>query len=111
MELKENLQMGNMFNGFSTQLINEVVCNCSILFALNDSKEKCCVYSVSHSLKILDVLQEIFLDIPNFDETMDMLNLVTSASISHVELQNVCKSMDLTQVLSEMDELSPDEDP
>ena len=33
------------------------------------------MFSVSNSLRILEVIQEIFMDIPNLEETLSFLNL------------------------------------
>jgi superfamily II DNA helicase RecQ len=60
-------------HGFSSQLINDVVKNCSILFTVHDILETCPVFSLSHAIQILELIQEMFLDIPNFDESMNML--------------------------------------
>lgn len=47
--------------------------SCALLFTVDDIWNKCAVYSVGHAVAILEIIQEIFLDIPNFDETMAML--------------------------------------
>ena len=62
-------------HGFSSQLVEEVVKHSSRLFTINDILETCPIYSLTHAIKILEVIQEIFLDIVNFDEAMDILKL------------------------------------
>ena len=59
-------------HGFSTQLIEDVVRNCSVLFTVGDVLHICPVFSLSHAIMILEIIQDIFNDIPNFDESMNM---------------------------------------
>lgn len=67
-------------HGFSDQLVHDVVLNCHQLFTVNDVLGKCPVFSVAHALKILEIIEELFLDIPNFDEFMDIIRLEESSS-------------------------------
>lgn len=60
-------------HGFSTQLIEDVVSNCSVLFTVVDVLHTCPVFSLSHAIMILEIIQDIFNDIPNFDESMNMI--------------------------------------
>ena len=55
-------------NCFSPELIDDIVSNCHKLFSIQDIVESSLpVYSIAHSLKILEIIQEIFEDIPNLD--------------------------------------------
>lgn len=67
-------------HGFSDQLVHDVVLNCHQLFTVNDVLGKCPFFSVAHALKILEIIEELFLDIPNFDEFMDIIRLEESSS-------------------------------
>lgn len=58
---------------FSSQLVEDVTQNCNHIFTVHDIVNTCPVFSVDHALKILEIIQEIFLDIPNFDESIEML--------------------------------------
>lgn len=58
-------------NIFSEELIQDIVSHCHCLFSIHDIKECLPVFSVFQSLKIIEVIQEVFTDIPNFDTTMD----------------------------------------
>ena len=58
---------------FSPHLVDDVVKNCSRIFTIGDILDTCPVFSFTNAIKILEVIQEIFLDIPNFDESMDLL--------------------------------------
>ena len=62
-------------HGFSDQLVQDVVANCYYLFTISDILELCPVFSIAHCLKVLEIIQEIFLDIPNFDAFMDIIRL------------------------------------
>ena len=55
-------------NCFSAELVDDIVSNCHKLFTIQDIVgSNLPVYSIAHSLKILEVIQEIFEDIPNLD--------------------------------------------
>lgn len=51
-------------HGFSGQLVQDVVANCNYHFTISDILELCPVFSICHCLKVLEIIQEIFLDIP-----------------------------------------------
>ena len=59
-------------HGFSEQLVQDVIANCHHdfhLFTVNDILELCPIYfSIVHAPKVLELIQELFLNIPNFDE-------------------------------------------
>lgn len=61
-------------HGFSRQLIEDIVKNCSRIFTVGDILETCPVFSIASSLAILEVIQEVFLDIPNFDQCMEVIS-------------------------------------
>lgn len=64
-------------HGFSRQLINDVAENCQFIFAIDDIVGIYPVYSISNALRILEVIQEMFGDIPNLDETLELINFPT----------------------------------
>lgn len=64
--------------------------------------ETCPVYSVAHALKILEIIQEIFLDIPNFDEVMDILRL--DGTTHCPDLEKTLEDIDLSDVDYESEE-------
>lgn len=72
-----NGSANNAFGGvlehcFSSELVEDIVKNCQYLFSIQDITERNLpVYSFVHCLKILEVIQEIFEDIPNFDSAMN----------------------------------------
>ena len=62
-------------HGFSIQLIEDVTSNCESIFTLQDLLTSYPVFSTSNALRILEVIQEVFMDIPNLDETLTLLKL------------------------------------
>lgn len=74
--IKESVdgRSGNAFGAaschrFSNELVRGVVRNSYRLFTVNDVFECLPVYSINHSLKILELVLETFGDIPNFHVT------------------------------------------
>jgi hypothetical protein len=61
-------------HGFSIQLVEDITARCDMIFGINDITTNFPVYSLANAEKILEVIQEIFLDIPDFYETT--INLV-----------------------------------
>ncbi len=83
-------QDGNAFGPvmehcFSPELIEDIVNKCHQLFSIQDIIEHDLpVYSIAHCLKILEIIQENFKDIPNLD-----------AAVSYFTYSiNVCKQVD-----------------
>ena len=44
------------------------------------------MFSISHALKVLEIIQELFLDIPNFDEFMDVIRLEVSPRCQNLQI-------------------------
>lgn len=61
-------------HGFSPQLADDISERCDTIFTVKDITENFPVFSLTDALTILEVIQEIFLDIPNFEETVDFFN-------------------------------------
>ena len=57
-------------HGFSEQLMIDVVRKCSNIFTIEDILSNFPVFSVGDALQISDIMQEIFLDIPNLEEKL-----------------------------------------
>ena len=62
-------------HGFSMQLIEDIMSNCETIFTVQDLICNFPVFSISNSLRILEVIQEVFMDIPNLEETLTFMNL------------------------------------
>jgi ATP-dependent DNA helicase RecQ len=58
-------------HGFSAQLISDIIDNSYRIFTVNDILTQFPVFSITHAYRILDVIQELFMDIPDshFEET------------------------------------------
>lgn len=69
-------------HGFSIQLIEAVTKNCETIFTLQDLLTCFPVFSTANALRVLEVIQEVFMDIPNFEESLALLNLHCSAAES-----------------------------
>ena len=52
-------------HGVSMQLREDITNNCKTIFTVQDLTVNFPVFSISNSLQILEVIQEIFMDIPN----------------------------------------------
>lgn len=61
-------------HGFSPQLVADISNNCATIFSVKDTIENFPVFSLKDAIKILEVIQEIFLDVPNFEETSAFFN-------------------------------------
>ena len=57
-------------HGFSRQLIDDVVIKCESIFTIEDLLSDFLVFSVENALKIIEVIQELFLHIPSLEETL-----------------------------------------
>ena len=68
-------------HGFSEQLISDVVSKCTDIFTVEDVLGNFPVFSVGDALQILEIMQEIFLDIPNLEETLALFSF--SSGFSH----------------------------
>lgn len=94
-------------HGFSTQLIEDVVSNCSVLFTVGDVLHTCPVFSLSHAIMILEIIQDIFNDIPNFDQSM---NMIGNENIQAYEIDYFQKVLEEVAVDSFLDTPEDEED-
>ena len=62
-------------HGFSTQLIDDVVKNSDGIFTIEDVLTNFPVFSVGNAIRILEVIQELFLDIPSLEDTLALFNV------------------------------------
>ena len=60
-------------HGFSDSLVEDVIEFCTEIFTLSDVLEKLPVFSISHAKAILEILDEIFEDVPDCKELMEMV--------------------------------------
>lgn len=57
---------------------------CETIFTLQDLLTRFPVFSTSNALRVLEVIQEVFMDIPNFEESLALFNLHVSTAESDV---------------------------
>ena len=62
-------------HGFSKELIEDIVKNCQHIFTVQDVMTNFPVFSLLNSLRVLEVVQEVFIDILNFEDTSALYNL------------------------------------
>ena len=74
-------------HGFSLQLISEVVNNCENIFTIEDVLTNFPVFSVRNAIRILEVIQELFLDIPSLEDTLTLFDL--GSTFDHVTWLNL----------------------
>ena len=60
-------------NVFSTQLLEDVLRNCKNIFTVEDLLTGYPVFLTSNALKVLEVIQALFMDIPNFKESLALI--------------------------------------
>ena len=60
-------------HGFSTQLLDDVIRNCKSIFTLEDLLTGYPVFSISNALKVSEVIQEVLMDIPNFEKSLALI--------------------------------------
>ena len=100
-------------HGFSEQFVDGIVRNCCRIFSTADVLFYSPVFSVVHALLILEVVQELFLDIPNFHEVMILLKQANlSTAEDHYSLRDLLMNMELTdEALSTLTDASDLDDP
>ena len=54
--------------------MDDITNNCATIFSVKDITENFPVFSLKDAIKILEVIQEIFLDVPNFEKTIAFFN-------------------------------------
>lgn len=78
----QGLSIGNTSShGFSEQLISDMVSKCSDIFTIEDVLSNFPVFSVGAALHILEILQEIFLDIPNLEKMLALFSFSLDFSL------------------------------
>ena len=81
----EGLSLDNSSShGFSMQLIEDITNNCETIFTVQDLICNFPVFSISNCLRILEVIQEVFMDIPDLEETLSFMNLHSVPEVAKV---------------------------
>ena len=71
-------------HGFSMELIEDITSNCETIFTVQDLISNFPVFSISNSLRVLEVIQEAFMDIPNLKENLSFMNLYSVPEVLNV---------------------------
>lgn len=75
-------------HGFSTQLVDDITKNCATIFSIDDITDNFPVFSFKDALTILEVIQEVFSDIPNFEENMTFFSKEQWVSLLPTDLSD-----------------------
>ena len=89
-------------SSFTSELVNELVLHASSVFSLSDILKHFPVFSLGHAKLILEIFQEIFEDIPYFDE---MMATVAPNDLFFMDLYYDC---DETEHISSESDSDPD---
>ena len=63
--------------GFSEQVVEGIVENASTIFTLDNLQENFSIYCTQHVMDVLEVFQELFEDIPDFYQQMEVLSTLS----------------------------------
>ena len=104
-------------HGFTNELVDDIVRNSTNIFSSDYLQNNFFIYSTQHVMDILEVFQELFEDIPNFVQQMEVLGLLNSevARAEHyLQAMEVVACLDSTELFSdssdELDFLLPEVD-
>ena len=61
-------------HGSSTELIEDIAKHCQQIFTVEHLMANFPFFSTSNALSVLEIVQEVFIDIPNFEETSALHN-------------------------------------
>jgi hypothetical protein len=89
-------------HGFPSQLISDIVDNSHRIFTLNDIVSHFPIFSLVHAYKILEVINELFMDIPetSFEQTSDLMQVELYGDVVPFE-QTIDKYFDDLNVVNE----------
>ena len=68
----------NASHGFTEQLVDDIVKNAASIFTFEYLQQNFSIYSTHHIMDVLEVLQELFEDIPDYEQQMEVLDLLKS---------------------------------
>lgn len=94
-------------HGFTEQLVNDIVKNAASIFTFDHLQHKFSIYSTQHIMDVLEVFQELFEDIPDYDQQMEVLDLLKS-EVARAEIY--LQAMELEACLQSVDFFSDDSD-
>lgn len=68
----------NASHGFTEQLVDDILKNAASIFTFEYLQQNFSIYSTHHIMDVLEVLQELFEDIPDYEQQMEVLDLLKS---------------------------------
>ena len=68
----------NGSHGFTEELVDDIVKNAASIFTFEYMQQNFSVYSTHPMMDVLEVLQELFKDIPDYEQQMKVLDLLKS---------------------------------
>lgn len=111
LELKERYSSGlvsffheETCHGFSDKLINDIVDHANHVFSGKYLIDNLAMYSSIHAIDVLEVFQELFGDIPQFDQEMDELHLLRK-QLTDMESYLLSSSVSVDSSFGETEEL------
>ena len=66
------------------RVIEDITSNCETIFTVQDLISTFPVFIISNSLRVLEVIQEVFMDIPNLKENLSFMNLYSVPEVLNV---------------------------
>jgi hypothetical protein len=84
---------GQISHGFSSQLITELTNNVQFIFYLDYLISEFSFSSVNHAISVLEVVQELFHDIPQFESVVAHARSGIATKMSHCKSNNLEFSM------------------
>ena len=114
-ELKFQLSVksGSFFDptsshGFTEQLVDDIVKDASNIFSFEYLQDHFSMYSTQYVADALEVFQELFEDIPDFEQQMEVLGLLNS-EVAQAERCMFMQAMELSPCVAENFSDSSDE--
>ena len=114
-ELKFQLSVksGSFFDptsshGFTEQLVDDIVKDASNIFSFEYLQDHFSMYSTQYVADVLEVFQELFEDIPDFEQQMEVLGLLNS-EVAQAERCMFMQAMELSPCVAENFSDSSDE--
>ena len=94
-------------HGFSEQVVEDIVENASTIFTLDNLQESFSIYCTQHVMDVLEVFQELFEDIPDFYQQMEVLS---SLSKEVARAEDYLQAMEIAACVESAENLSDDSD-
>ena len=98
----------NSSHGFTEQLVDDIVKDASNIFSMEYLQDHFSMYSTQYVADVLEVFQELFEDIPDFEQQMEILGLLNS-EVAQVERYMFIQAMELSACEAENFNDSSDE--